>query len=181
MNRSLQRLRAGTTALCFAFLAAATAAPAPSMVPGVGEQAPAEFGKKLDGTMLTTADHAGKVVVLTFWATWCPYCLKELPILEAIQKKAGGDHLQVIAVNTEGRDIFRKVERALRSLTLQLAWDPGEQSAKAFGVKGIPHLVIIGRDGKIVRVYRGYGEDSLEGILADINAALQPPPPPAAE
>ena len=143
--------------------------------PGAGDVAPNEVGKTIDGEPVLLSAFSGKVVVVSFWATWCPYCLKEIPVLEGIQKTVGKQHLQVIAVNTEPRDVFRKVERTLRSLSVQLAYDPGKQGATAYGASGIPHLVIVGRDGRIVKVYRGYGESSLDGIVKDLNEALVVP------
>jgi thiol-disulfide isomerase/thioredoxin len=140
-----------------------------------GDLPPDKVGKTLDGETISLSRFAGKVVVVSFWATWCPYCLKELPILEGIQKTVGKGQIEVIAVNTESRDVFKKVKRAMSNLTLQLLYDPSEESAKAYGVKGIPHLVIIGRDGRIVEVYRGYGESSLDGIVEDLNLALAAP------
>ncbi|MFZ6820037.1 TlpA family protein disulfide reductase [Undibacterium sp. Ji22W] len=146
---------------------------------GVGEPAPNELGRTLDGKVITLSSFAGKVVVVSFWATWCKYCLKELPILENIQNLAGEERVQVIAVNTEERDVFRRVSRTLKDLKMMLAYDPDETYAKSFGVKGIPHLVIIGRDGKIIQVYRGYGESSLDGIVADLNQAINSAAPHA--
>jgi thiol-disulfide isomerase/thioredoxin len=147
----------------------AWAAPA---APAAGDLAPDRVGTTLDGEPVLLSSFAGKVVVVSFWATWCPYCLKELPILENIQNVGNGNLIQVIAVNTEERAVFRKALRALESFKMKLAYDPGEASAKAYGVKGIPHLLIIGRDGRIVQVYRGYDESSLDGIVADLNAAV---------
>ena len=114
-------------------------------------------------------------MVLTFWATWCGYCLKELPILENIQNLVGRERLEVIAVNTESRDVFRKAKRALKDFKLQMIYDPDKQAQQAFGVQGIPHMLIIGRDGRIIRLYRGYSESALDAIAADINAALAAP------
>ncbi len=140
--------------------------------PAAGEVAPDLLGKMYNGDQVLVSAHAGKVVIVSFWATWCSYCLKELPILEGLQKVAGKGRVEVIAVNTEDRDTFRGILRKLRDLNMTMAYDPGEMGAKAYGVKGIPHLVIIGRDGKIVRVYRGYGEETLSRIVEDINAAI---------
>lgn len=145
----------------------------------VGERAPNELGRTLDGKVITLSSYAGKVVVVSFWATWCKYCLKELPILENIQKLAGEEQVQVIAVNTEERDVFRQVSRTLKDFKMMLAYDPYETYAKSFGVKGIPHLVIIGRDGKIIQVYRGYDESSLTDIAADLNQAINSAAPHA--
>ena len=79
--------------------------------------------------------------------------------------------MQVIAVNTEGRDVFRQVSRELKTLNLQLARDVAGKAQAAYGVKGLPHMVIVGRDGCLLRVYRGYSESQLGAIVADINRA----------
>lgn len=140
--------------------------------PAIGDVPPNYIGKQIDGTPVNISDYAGKAVVVSFWATWCPYCLKELPVLNAIQNSAAKAGIQVIAVNTEERDTFRNASRALRkTLNLDLAYDPGHKAQDAFGVNGIPHMVIIGKDGKIIRIYRGYDESSLPQIVADINQA----------
>ncbi|MES3020740.1 MAG: TlpA disulfide reductase family protein [Pseudomonadota bacterium] len=144
--------------------------------PEAGDVAPDLLGKMFNGDKVLVSTHAGKVVVVSFWATWCTYCLKELPILEGLQKVAGKGRVEVIAVNTEDRDTFRDVLRKLKDLKMTLAYDPSEVGAKAYGVDGLPHLVIIGRDGKIVRVYRGYGEDTLAKIVDDINVAIAATP-----
>jgi len=140
--------------------------------PGAGDRAPRDFGVTLAGEAVTLEKYPGKVVVVSFWATWCAYCLKELPALEALQQVAAVHGLEVVAVNTESRLEFRKIERQLRSLTFKMTYDPDKKSASSYGVSGIPHLVIIGRDGRIVQVYRGYGEESLEHIVAAVNRAL---------
>jgi thiol-disulfide isomerase/thioredoxin len=153
---------------CLALMPAARAA-----MPDSGDIAPNLVGKTLSGERVEMEAYKGKVVVVSFWATWCPYCLKELPILENIQKLAGADKLQVIAVNTEERQVFRRAESMLKMLTLKLAYDPDKTIAASYGVHGIPHMLIIGRDGKIIRVYRGYDESSLDAIAADLNNAIQ--------
>lgn len=147
------------------------AAPIASAAPSEGRTPPAYVGLTLDDNPVLLTDHRGKALVVTFWATWCQYCLKELPILNSLQTVAGKEKLQVIAVNTESRDVFRQVSRSLRTLDLVLAYDPDGKGRGAYGVNGIPHMVIIGRDGKVVAIYRGYSEDSLDDIIASINRA----------
>lgn len=164
------RIRFLFGALCL-FALSAQAAPKEGDVP------PDYVGRLADGTDVRISDYAGKAVVLSFWATWCPYCLKELPVLNAIQVSPAKDQIQVIAVNTEERDVFRAASRALApSFSLKLAYDPGKSARNAYGVNGIPHLVIIGKDGKIVRVLRGYAESALPQIVADINQAIAAAP-----
>ena len=146
-----------------------------SAAPASGDMAPDYLGKTLDDREVAVSHYRGKVVVVSFWATWCPYCLKELPILEGIQQTAGTDKVQVIAINTEERDVFRKVSRALSKLTLGMSYDPGKKSAAVYGVSGIPHLLIIGRDGRIRNIYRGYDASSLDSIVESLNAAINAP------
>src|SRR5450830_565593 len=77
--------------------------------PAVGSPPPDNLGVDQKGEGVLVSAFTGKVVVITFWATWCPYCIQELPVLHNIQTKVGRDQLQVIAVNTEDHDVYRKV------------------------------------------------------------------------
>ena len=140
-----------------------------------GDMAPDVVGKTADGDEVRVSQHAGKVVVVSFWATWCAYCLKELPVLENMQVSSAAPHIRVIAVNTEEWDVFKHVRRGLKNAKMSVIYDPKNVAQKAYGVKGIPHMVIIGRDGRILQVYRGYNESFLDGIVSDINQALQTP------
>jgi thiol-disulfide isomerase/thioredoxin len=164
------RLRSLFTRTCAALLLSVSTL-AWAGAPAAGDVAPDDLGMRLSGTPVHLKDYAGKAVVISFWASWCKYCLKELPILYNIQKAAKG-RLQVVAINTEEEEIFEKLSRAMRTLEIGMAYDPDETASTAYGVKGIPHMVVIGRDGKIVEVFRGYGESSLEPIVAAINKAI---------
>ena len=94
-------------------------------------------------------------------------------MLEGIQRVVGKEQLQVVGVNIEERDKFKRVVRAIGStLSFTLSNDAGKQISESYGVHGIPHFVLIGRDGRILKVHRGYSEDSLEGIIDEVNAAL---------
>jgi len=143
--------------------------------PGKGDVAPSVIGTTADGATLEVPQFKGKVLVVTFWATWCGPCMRELPMLESLQRVAGKERLQVVAVNIESREVFRKVAQKLSSFQLTVAHDYGKRGSDAYGVSGIPHMVIIGRDGTILKVNRGYSEDSLDGIIGEINAAMQAP------
>jgi thiol-disulfide isomerase/thioredoxin len=169
----LHRLGLSLSALVLA--CAAQAAPLQA-----GDLPPPTLGVDWSGDKVALPAYAGKAVIVTFWATWCPYCLKEMPILENVQVKAGKDQMAVIAVNTEAHDVFRRASRIMReSMHLELVNDAGGDVQKAFGVKALPWMVIIGRDGRIVAVHHGYDESRLGAIVADINQALQASPAPA--
>jgi thiol-disulfide isomerase/thioredoxin len=137
----------------------------------IGSEPPAALGTTLDGKDVSTKDYAGKILVVTFWASWCGPCKAELPILENLQN-AGKGSIQVVAVNIEERDQFRRVARALAGLKLQITHDAGKWASDAYGVKGIPHMIIIGGDGKVRSVHRGYGEGMIPQLVDEINSAL---------
>ena len=79
-----------------------------------GDVPPPFLGTNLDGDEITTSNFAGKILIVTFWASWCGPCQKELPMLEGIQRVAGKDKVQVVAINIEDRDsIIDEINRAL--------------------------------------------------------------------
>ncbi len=141
-----------------------------------GDTPPALLGYMRDGTRIETTQFAGKVLVVTFWASWCGPCKAELPMLEGLQNAAKGN-VQVVAINIEEREQFRALVRALSSLNLKLTHDYNKVSVNAFGVGPIPHMVLIGRDGKIVNIHTGYSESSFESILGEINRTIATAPP----
>ena len=119
--------------------------------PELGEPAPEYVGRGRDRKPVSLATHAGKVVVVSFWASWCAPCRKELPVLEGLQR-AGKGHIQVIAVNCEDRDQFVASVAVLKTFTVLFSNDEDRRAQKAYGVDGYPHMVIVGRDGKVCGV-----------------------------
>jgi thiol-disulfide isomerase/thioredoxin len=159
-------------ALALLLLVAIVAPRAHAQQPKVGDLAPAFLGKTLDDTPVMVGDSRGKVMVVTFWASWCAPCRAEVPILEAIQKVAGPAQIRVVTVNIEGIWEFRHLARRLSQLQLTLTSDADGAVSAAYGRKSVPHLVLIGRDGRILKVHHGYDEKHLDQIIADVNAAL---------
>ncbi len=147
-----------------------------------GDMPPETLGTTQRGQAVTVSSLHGKVVVISFWATWCGYCMKEMPVLASLQTLATerGLPLQVVAVNhREDRETFVRTSRALRrSLPeLLLTWDRDGAIGKPYGVTGIPVMVMLHRDGTVAHVHVGYGEDMLDSPVAEINALLVEPPP----
>jgi thiol-disulfide isomerase/thioredoxin len=146
--------------------------------PGPGDAPPDFLGRDASGHDVHVQDMHGKVVLITFWASWCGYCLKELPILAGIQKLAGPGQLQVVAISyNEDYDNFRKIHHNLRKENMLLTYDSNASVSKAFGVSGIPHMLMIGRNGRIAHVHVGYDESMLDTIIAEVNALLATPAP----
>jgi thiol-disulfide isomerase/thioredoxin len=111
------------------------------------------------GDPVHLSEYRGKIVIISFWASWCTPCRKELPVLAAIQKKATREKIVVFAVNwRESAERFRDIKHAFKDVDLTLVSDDRGYYGNEYGVDAIPHMIVIGRDGKIAAVHLGYGE-----------------------
>ena len=164
-------------ALALLALAIASAAHAK---PSEGDVAPDYLGHDRHGNDVRVSALHGKVVIVSFWASWCGYCLKEMPILAAIQKKTGTADLQVVGVNhDDDLDTFTKIQHRWKDLEVILTYEAGDNRiSKPYGVNGLPYMVMIGRDGRIAHIHVGYGADMLDDILGEIQDLIDTPAPP---
>ena len=91
----------------------------------------------------------GKVVLVNFWATWCPPCRKEMPDLEGLSQRFKDRGLVVLAISDEDR---AKVAPFIKEskYTYPILLDPGRKATDRFHVQGIPNTLVYGRDGKLV-------------------------------
>ncbi|MFT3897399.1 MAG: TlpA disulfide reductase family protein [Thermomonas sp.] len=156
--------------LVSAWAQAAATAPAPA----VGDVPPQLLGTDRNGDSVDLAKLRGKVVVVTFWASWCGYCRKELPALNEMQTRAGPDYFRVVAVNVQdGNDEYRAMTRQMRDYTLTFARDRSGGIAESYGVKSYPNLWIIDPEGRVAGRHIGYGEDSFGEIVGEITRVIQ--------
>lgn len=158
--------------LCLAF-SSASAAKAPQ--PQIGDVPPADLGKEFGGDVIDLGNYRGKVVIVTFWASWCGPCRKELPVLAHFQDTVGRDALEVIAVNyKESRRDFLGLLRANRDLQLTWVLDERGRISDRYGVESLPNMFIIDHDGRVVGSHRGYSEQMLPRIVDEIMSVLPP-------
>jgi len=170
-------LRHAFAALALGLLLAAPAArPADKPAePKLGDMPPVLLlGKDRQGDQVDLAQLRGKVVVVTFWASWCTYCLKELPQLDLLQKHAGDRLLKVVAVNVQDSTAdYRLMTRQMKDFGIALTRDRDGAIAEAFGVTAYPNLWIIDPQGRLAAHHRGYAEDALGSVIDDINRVLR--------
>ena len=130
----------------------------PSAVGQAARKAPAVRLKDLRGGVRALGDYKGKVVLLNFWATWCPPCRAEVPDLIKWQREYGGRGLQVIGVTypPTGR---AGVRRFVRDYKVNYPVLLGTRATKALfmGAETLPATVVIDRDGRV--------RELIEGIL----------------
>ena len=146
----------------------------PDAVPAVGDIPPQVLGSDRNGDPVDLGQLRGKVVVVTFWASWCGYCRKELPALNAMQSAAGPDYFRIVAVNVQdGNDEYRAIARKMRDYTLTFTRDRSGAVAESYGVKSYPNLWIIDPEGRVAARHIGYGEDSFKEIVDQISRVIQ--------
>jgi peroxiredoxin len=101
------------------------------------------------------ADLRGRVVLLTFWATWCAECHPEMPQFESLHRDFAAQGLAVLGVNgREGTGAIAQYAQEL-GLTFPLVVDPQGSITTAYGVIGLPTTFLIGRDGRAVALATG--------------------------
>lgn len=124
----------------------------------VGMIAPDPGWVRADGTAESLDAYGGKVVLLNFWATWCPPCRAEMPYLERLEERYRDEGLAVVALNltrTEsGPEAAQRFARD-RALQLPLALDPQGEAMRAYAVRAYPTTYVIGADGRIAGAYEG--------------------------
>jgi thiol-disulfide isomerase/thioredoxin len=145
--------------------------------PAVGTAAPDFKVRNLvTGEEVTLSSQHGKVVILTFWASWCGPCKRELPILEGAQRTVGKEKLVVFAVSyRDSEAALAAIKKPAANWQINIMKDRNEHVASVYSVSKIPHLFMIGRDGKVVANHLGYGDRTLDELVADINRALAAP------
>jgi len=130
--------------------------------------APDFEARTIAGEKVKLSELQGKVVMLDFWASWCPPCRAELPAVAKIYSKYRDRGLVVYGVNDEGRTIARKyLEKA--GLTLPTLDDSSEKAHRMYRVSAIPTVYLIGADGKVVKWFRGARSE--ESLLAALKSA----------
>jgi len=135
-----------------------------------GTEAPSFSVKTFDGRAVTLADFRGRVVLLDFWATFCAPCIAALPELQALHAKYEKEGFAVVGLTVDDR--ARLVEKATREAGVRY---PILQATPAvwnrYRVNALPSLVLVGRDGRIVR--RFGGEADRTQMIAEIEKALR--------
>ena len=132
----------------------------------VGKEAPAFALRSIDGSAPVRLDHLrGQVVVVNFWASWCADCVTESPALSAAWQRYRDQGVTLVGVvYQDGAGNAARFARATGE-SWPLVLDPGDHTAIAYGVRGVPETFFIARNGTIAEQHSGpisYGVLSAE-------------------
>ncbi|HKG12946.1 MAG TPA: TlpA disulfide reductase family protein [Pyrinomonadaceae bacterium] len=136
--------------------------------------APAGAWKQTDGRRATLEDLRGQVVVLDFWATYCPPCREEIPHLVRMQKEFGPQGLKVIGLNVGGEEDRPKVPEFVKlyKIQYQLA-DPEDETVGRFLLSDdIPQTFVIDRQGRVVEHVVGFDGEVAARLERAVTQAL---------
>jgi len=117
-----------------------------------GDRAPEFRVLALDGKAVSLSSYRGKVVMVHFWATWCPPCVEELPTLERLYRASIGKDLEILAVSVDegGADAVGQFMRKNR-FALPVLLNPDQSVARQYGTFKFPETYIVDRDGIVRR------------------------------
>jgi thiol-disulfide isomerase/thioredoxin len=145
--------------------------PPPSLVGKAAPEIKAAYW--LNSDALTLAGLKGKVVVVEFWATWCPPCRKSIPHLIELNAKYAGKGVVIIGLSDEPKT---KVEPFAKEMKMTYAVGGGTTSLKDYGINAIPTAFIIDTEGKVA--WQGHPMDPAFDKTLEAEAAKVKPAEP---
>ncbi len=185
MNRRLALVGMLGTVLLLGACGESGRTPEETTLTKVGQEAPDFTATTLDGTSFHLAGERGKVVVLDFFATWCPPCREEMPHLEQqVWERFKGDHFAMLALGREHVDaeLLPFVEEF--GITFPVAADTKRDAFGLYAEEYIPRTIVVGPEGTILFQSTGYEPSEFQnmiGVIAKaVGAAGETPAPPAA-
>lgn len=122
----------------------------------IGSAAPDFKLPDINGLNVRLSDFRGKVILLNFWATWCPPCREEIPSMQSLYEKLNNNGLEIIAVSIDkkGKEAVTPFVKN-HQMTFRVLLDPEQEISTTYGVNAIPESFILDKEGKIVNKVTG--------------------------
>ena len=139
-----------------------------------GDKVPSFTTERFGGGSVSIESLAGKVVLVNFWATWCPSCIQELAAVqkELLDKFKGADFV-FLPISRE--DTPEKIESFMKAKghKFPVYMDPDRKIYSLFATKYIPRNYLVDKSGKVVYIDKGYGPGHLENLAKQIEQLLR--------
>jgi peroxiredoxin len=140
---------------------------------GSGDLVPDFVLPRLDGSVQKLSNYRGKVVLVNLWATWCPPCIEELPLLNRIQETYGPRGLVVLGL--AGDDEPQRVRDfiAKNPVAFDILLDVGGEVGTRYGITGYPETFIVDREGRLKQKIIGPLPSDAGRPTNEMNAAIE--------
>jgi len=145
--------------------------------PGVGDSAvDFELSNLYSQSQKVKSDSfKGKVVLLNLWASWCGGCQEEMPLFVKLQEEYSKDKFVIVtsSIDNMPSSAIEFLEMVDKKRVLTALYDANKKLPKAYRCPGMPSSYLIGKDGKIAKIYIGsLDEDGIESLKSEIKALL---------
>ena len=140
----------------------------------VGDDVPEFVVEMFDGQKINITDLTGKIVLINFWATWCPPCQEELKRVqkEIIDRFKGKDFVFLAISREESKEQVKKF-RERNGYTFPMGLDPERKIYSKFATATIPRNFIIDKKGKIVEIEVGYTKEAFAKMIEKLEKLLK--------
>ncbi len=139
-----------------------------------GDKAPDFTVEMVDGSKVQLSKLKGKVVLVNFWATWCPPCREELKHVQKqiIDHFKGKDFVFLPISRGEKKEVVEAFRKKM-NYTFPMGLDPKQSIYKLYAQNYIPRNFVVGKDGKVIYLSVGYTPEEFAEMIATIDAALK--------
>lgn len=136
---------------------------------GNGDEATGTTINMLDGSTVNLEDYRGQTVVVNFWASWCPPCRAEMPMLNAYYQQHKGDDFTLIAVNSEESAATARSFIEQTGYTFPVGLDEDGRLAREYAITGLPLTLVYNANGELVYRHNGLiTEDVVEAKITPL-------------
>ncbi|MFO7781984.1 MAG: TlpA disulfide reductase family protein [Spirochaetia bacterium] len=124
-------------------------------------------------TRRSLSSFEGDVVLLNFWASWCPPCIEEMPSMQALYERLGGAGFEIVAVNLQEDPATVQSFMDKNGYEFPVLLDRSGSIAREYGVRGIPTSYVVHSDGRLLAMLVGPYEWDGDGIVSAIETITQ--------
>jgi thiol-disulfide isomerase/thioredoxin len=137
--------------------------------------APDFTGKTSDGKEIKLSDYTGKVVLLDFWASWCPPCREEMPELIKFYKKHSDPQFEMIAVNIDNStyNMNQFLDKLFPKPAFPIVVDNNQKIPSLFDIEAMPTTILIDKKGKIRFRHDGFKESYVDDFNSELIQLLK--------
>ncbi len=119
--------------------------------------------ESLDGRKVSISEYEGKVVLVNFWATWCPPCKEEMPLFEDIQNKYRDKNFQIVAINMDTNESALREYVRTNNFSFDI-YKGNQEDLRNLGISGFPTSYLLDKEGKVCKVKLGIYKEVEEDI-----------------